>query len=70
MNERIFDLSLPSLILIIFILLKVFNVVNWSWWIILIPLWVIILMFVAGMIFALILFKGLSKEIYKEIFKK
>lgn len=37
-NKR--SLSLQSILLIMFILLKVFEVIDWSWWWVLSPLWI------------------------------
>ena len=33
-------LGITSVLLIIFIVLKLVGVINWSWWVVLIPLWI------------------------------
>lgn len=43
-----------GLLQIIFILLKVFNVITWSWWIVLLPTLISVGFIVLGLIFLLI----------------
>ena len=33
-------LSLPSILTIIFVLAKLFGIINWSWWVVFAPFWV------------------------------
>ena len=39
---------------IIFIVLKLVGVINWSWWLVLIPLWIDIVCFIIGIIIVLV----------------
>ena len=39
---------------IIFIVLKLVGVINWSWWLVLIPLWIDIACFIIGIIIVLV----------------
>lgn len=39
---------------IIFIVLKLIGVINWSWWLVLIPLWIDIACFIIGIIIVLV----------------
>jgi len=48
-------LSLPSILLILFILLKIFNVITWSWIWILSPLWIPLAVFVIIGIFSFVI---------------
>lgn len=44
-------ISLSTLLIITVILLKVFGIINWSWWVVLLPLWLpslIFLIFLLG----------------------
>lgn len=34
------EADLLDVLLIVFVILKLCNVINWSWWIVLIPLWI------------------------------
>ena len=39
---------------IIFIVLKLVGVISWSWWLVLIPLWIDIVCFIIGIIIVLV----------------
>lgn len=39
-------MGLLDVILIVFIILKLTNLISWSWWIVLIPLWIIIILLI------------------------
>lgn len=47
------NISLGTLLTIIFVVLKLTHVINWSWWWVLAPLWIGVL--VAGIIFLILL---------------
>lgn len=57
MNEKVIIQvpSVLSLLGIAFIVLKLCNVINWSWIIVLMPFWLPVLMFISTLIIALIL---------------
>lgn len=48
-----FELSLTTLLTIIFVILKLCGVIAWSWWLVFVPLWggVVIFIVVAAFIF-------------------
>lgn len=48
--------SFPTLLTIAFIVLKLCNVISWSWWWILSPLWIPTTIVVLGLLFFLILY--------------
>ena len=48
--------SFPTLLVIAFIVLKLCNVISWSWWWVLSPLWIPIAGVVLGLLFFLILY--------------
>lgn len=45
-------LGLPTLLLVVFITLKLINVIDWSWWWVLSPLWI---EFIIGMIMYIVI---------------
>ena len=48
--------SFPTLLTIAFIVLKLCNVISWSWWWVLAPLWIPIIIVILGLLFFLILY--------------
>lgn len=48
--------SFPTLLTIAFIVLKLCNVIAWSWWWVLAPLWIPITIIAIGLLFLLILY--------------
>ena len=40
-------MGLLDVILIVFIILKLTNLISWSWWIVLIPLWITIILLIS-----------------------
>ena len=50
MNKNI-NIAIPTPLFLIFLVLKLTGVVDWSWWIVTIPLWLPFLVFVAVFIF-------------------
>jgi sterol desaturase/sphingolipid hydroxylase (fatty acid hydroxylase superfamily) len=48
-------IEFPIFLAIVFIILKLCNVVAWSWWWILSPIWIPIIIILLGFIFLLIL---------------
>lgn len=51
MNKQM-DISLSIILFIIFLILKLINVIDWSWWWITSPLWIgVILAIIASIIF-------------------
>ena len=48
--------SFPTLLTIAFIVLKLCNVITWSWWWVLSPLWIPITISVLGLLFLFILY--------------
>lgn len=46
MREREKGLSILDILLIVFIFLKILNLIKWSWIIVLIPLWIKIILFI------------------------
>lgn len=49
----------------IFIVLRLVNVIDWSWWWVLSPIWISILLFVAFLIILAIFIKIISNKINK-----
>lgn len=48
---------LPTLLLVLFIGLKLGGVINWSWWWVLSPLWIgLVILVIAALVYAI--FKG------------
>lgn len=52
-------LGITGVLLIVFIVLKLVGVINWSWWIVLIPLWInlALLIIVLAILGAALLYK-------------
>lgn len=48
--------SFPTLLTITFIVLKLCNVIAWSWWWVLAPLWIPVAVVILGLLFLLILY--------------
>lgn len=48
--------SFPTLLAIAFIVLKLCNVIAWSWWWVLAPLWIPVAIVMLGLLFLLILY--------------
>lgn len=48
--------SFPTLLTIAFIVLKLCNVISWSWWWVLAPLWIPTAIVALGLLFFLILY--------------
>jgi hypothetical protein len=48
--------SFPTLLTIAFIVLKLCNVITWSWWWVLAPLWIPVAVVILGLLFLLILY--------------
>ena len=48
--------SFPTLLAIAFIVLKLCNVIAWSWWWVLAPLWIPVAVVILGLLFLLILY--------------
>lgn len=46
----------PTLLTIAFIVLKLCNVITWSWWWVLAPLWIPVAIIILGLLFLLILY--------------
>lgn len=47
--------GLLDILLIVFIVLKLVGVISWSWWIVLIPLWIELGIFIIGLIVIVIM---------------
>jgi hypothetical protein len=50
-------LKLLDVLLVVFIILKLLKVITWSWWLVLIPLWIQLALAVIGIIVIVILEK-------------
>ena len=48
--------SFPTLLTIAFIVLKLCNVITWSWWWVLSPIWIPVAIVVLGLLFIFILY--------------
>ncbi len=48
--------SFPTLLTIAFIVLKLCNVIAWSWWWVLAPLWIPVAIVVLGLLFLFIMY--------------
>lgn len=61
MSEKIttnyIGLSFLQVLTIVFVILKLTNVINWSWWFVLMPLWLPIVIVLSVMFFVLLLIK-------------
>ena len=59
MNETTTQgLTLFDVILVVFIILKLVGVINWSWWWVLAPLWIELILMVVLLIGYLLFMKG------------
>lgn len=61
-NTTVYGLSLPSAVMIVFIVLKLCGVIAWSWWWVLSPLWIsyaiaIIVLIIIGLIYLIYVVK-------------
>ena len=48
--------SLPTLLTVAFVVLKLCNVIAWSWWWVLSPIWIPIAITIIGLLFLFILY--------------
>ena len=53
-NSSSKGMGIIGVLQIIFIVLKLIGVINWSWWLVLIPLWIDIACFIIGIIIVLV----------------
>ena len=53
-NSSSKGMGIIGVLQIIFIVLKLVGVINWSWWLVLIPLWIDIACFIIGIIIVLV----------------
>lgn len=45
--------SMATLLTILFVILKVFGLITWSWWLVFAPIWVpVVLIFIAAVLYA------------------
>lgn len=51
------SIGFVGLLQLAFIILKLCNVINWSWWVVLIPLWIEIILIVGLIAFTVWLYK-------------
>ena len=49
-NTETNGVSVLGVLLIVFIVLKLVGVISWSWWVVLIPLWISIGLFIIGIL--------------------
>ena len=56
-------ISFASLLTLAFIILKLCNVINWSWWWVLAPLWVLIGIVTSGIVIYCIKYKEFKDEL-------
>ena len=47
-------IGLPALLVVVFIILRLCNVINWSWWWILAPIWIPVAIFIICIIVMII----------------
>lgn len=48
--------GLPTLLTVAFVVLKLCNVITWSWWWVLAPIWIPVAITILGLLFFLILY--------------
>ena len=53
-NSSSKGMGIIGVLQIIFIVLKLIGAINWSWWLVLIPLWIDIACFIIGIIIVLV----------------
>ena len=53
-NSSSKGMGIIGVLQIIFIVLKLIGVISWSWWLVLIPLWIDIACFIIGIIIVLV----------------
>lgn len=54
-KKRTYSIDLGGTLLIVFLVLKLAKVIDWSWWWILSPIWIpFALVFILGLVYALI----------------
>lgn len=51
-NNKSVGLGVIDIVQIVFIILKLCKLINWSWWIVLIPFWITLIMFIGILIYA------------------
>ncbi|MDY6153898.1 MAG: hypothetical protein SPI06_10865 [Terrisporobacter sp.] len=49
-------IGILGILLIIFIVLKLLNVINWSWLVVFIPLWISLGMFIVGLLIIIVMY--------------
>lgn len=55
-------IGFPELLTVVFIVLKLLGIINWSWWLVLAPLWIsLVIVLVMLMIFVIIKRKEYEK---------
>lgn len=57
-------MGVVEILLILFVVLKLVGAITWSWWVVLIPLWLDLLLY---LIAAIVLFFGLIAVVIKEV---
>ena len=51
-NNKSVGLGVIDIVQIVFIILKLCKLINWSWWIVLIPFWITLIMIIGILIYA------------------
>ena len=66
-NKRTINLTIPFMAwLMVFVTLKIINVVSWSWGIVLLPLWIGLAFYIPALIISLII-RNVTKKIFEQI---
>lgn len=59
-----FEIGFIGILTIVFVLLRAFNIINWSWWWVFSPLWIstLIIIFILMVVFILIIIGALINK--------
>ena len=61
MNNKSGGIGMLGALQLVFIVLKLLNTITWSWWVVLIPLWIDLVVIVAYLIYLYYFMKNLYK---------
>lgn len=63
-------IGIAEILLVVFIILKLCNVIDWSWWWVLSPLWIVVILAVAIGIAKIRIEKRKERELAKEVWEQ
>ena len=54
-----------ELLTVVFVVLKLLGVIDWAWWLVLLPIMIVVVLYIALLIWHLVVSHGLKKEMKK-----